>query len=409
MRIKASLALFPALSLTVGMVHSAPKRLELGFPQLAERVQVVLPGNYSPDRKWPAIFYYHGTGGRPTTELIQAHTQDQDWIVVGMTYTQEGNLPATAEYIEKEFRIFSSTRRHLAAKWNLDPRRCYVAGFSKGGWMAGFLLQHDPGLAGAVILGAGHQFLIRKPAKFRGPQSLFVGIGRQDETYPFALRALVHYRPLGARTTFETWHGLGHRFPENGSSALRQWLEIEANPKGDHQIAAEEWVNRRIDEIKGMPNLVDQWVAFRDLEKAPYLRALGEEAEARVRSLVTKLEKGGRVAAEGKAQAAHRLLLREEAKGHTIPLCQRLAGDYLALSEAHRGTRQAEIALGDHERMKKLALHFKEQLRIMKEKEAEAQKKKDLIPPEGKNPDPFKRAPDNRPRIPRNPLVPPRR
>ena len=80
-----------------------------------------------------------------------------------------------------------------------------------------------------------------------------------------------------------------------------------------------------------------------------------------------------------------------------------------ALSEAHRGTRQAEIALGDHERMKKLALHFKEQLRMMKEKEAEAQKKKDLIPPEGKNPDPFKRAPDNRPRIPRNPLVPPRR
>ncbi len=409
MRIKASLALFPALSLTVGMVHSAPKRLELGFPQLAERVQVVLPGNYSPDRKWPAIFYYHGTGGRPTTELIQAHTQDQDWIVVGMTYTQEGNLPATAEYIEKESLIFSSTRRHLAAKWNLDPRRCYVAGFSKGGWMAGFLLQHDPGLAGAVILGAGHQFLIRKPVKFRGPKSLFVGVGRQDETYPFALRALVHYRPLGARTTFETWHGLGHRFPENGSSALRQWLEIEANPKGDHQIAAEEWVNRRIDEIKGKPNLVDQWVAFRDLEKAPYLRALGEEAEARVRALVTRLEKGGRVGAEVKALAAHRVLLREEAKGHTIPLCQRLAGDYLALSEAHRGTRQAEIALGDHERMKKLALHFKEQLRMMKEKEAEAQKKKDLIPPEGKNPDPFKRAPDNRPRIPRNPLVPPRR
>ena len=57
MRVKASLALFPALSLTVGMVHSAPKRLELGFPQLAERLQVVLPGNYSPDRKWPAVFY----------------------------------------------------------------------------------------------------------------------------------------------------------------------------------------------------------------------------------------------------------------------------------------------------------------------------------------------------------------
>ena len=62
-----------------------------------------------------------------------------------------------------------------------------------------------------------------------------------------------------------------------------------------------------------------------------------------------------------------------------------------------------------YERVKKLALHFKEQLRILKEKEAEEQKKKGLIPPEGKELDPFKRVPDNRPRLPRNPLVPPRR
>ena len=409
MRTKAPLAFLLVLLLSGGWVYSAPKRLELGFPQLAERLQVVLPGNYSPDRKWPAVFYYHGTGGSPTTDLIRAHTQDKDWIVVGMTYTQGGNLPATAEYIEKEFLILTSTRRHLAAKWNLDPRRCYVAGFSKGGWMAGFLLQHDPGLAGAIVLGAGHQFLIRKPARFRRSKSLFVGVGRLDENYPFALRSLVHYRPLGARTTFETWHGLEHRFPESGSPALRQWLEIEANPKGDHEVAAEEWVTGRIDEIKGMPNLVDQWVAFRDLEKAPYLRLLGEKGEARVGALVTRLEQGGRVGAEAKALVAHRVLLREEAKGHTIPLCQRLAGEYLALSEAHRGTRQAEIALHDHERVKKLALHFKEQLRILKEKEAEEQKKKGLIPPEGKKLDPFKRVPDNRPRLPRNPLVPRRR
>ena len=92
MRTKAPLAFLLVLLLSGGWVYSAPKRLELGFPQLAERLQVVLPGNYSPDRKWPAVFYYHGTGGSPTTDLIRAHTQDKDWIVVGMTYTQGGNL-----------------------------------------------------------------------------------------------------------------------------------------------------------------------------------------------------------------------------------------------------------------------------------------------------------------------------
>ena len=406
---KASLAFLLVLSPCLDRACSAPKRLELGFPQLSERVQVVLPENYSPDRKWPAVFYYHGTGGKPTTELIQAHTRNQDWIVVGMTYTQEGNLPATAEYIEKEFRIFTSTRRHLATKWNLDLQRCHVAGFSKGGWMAGFLLQHDPSLAGGIILGAGHQFLIRKPVRFRRSKLLFVGVGRMDANYPFALRALVHYRSLGARTTMETWHGLGHRFPDSGSPALSQWLDIAANPRRDHESEASEWLEGQIDTIKGMPDLVDQWVACRDLEKAPYVRLLGAAAEARVSSLLSALEKGGRVAAEARALKAHQVLLRQETKGHTVAQCQRLAADYLALSEAHRGTRQAEIALGDHERVEKLVLHLKEQRKIMQEQEAEAQKKKDLSRPGEGDIDPFRRAPDNRPRIPRNPLAPRRR
>ena len=390
-------------------VLAAPKRLELGFPQLPERVQVVLPENWNNERTWPAVFYYHGTGGKPTTELIQAHTGNKDWIVVGMTYTQGGNIPATKEYIDKEFQIFTSARRHLAAKWNLDPKRCYAAGFSKGGWMSGFLLQRDPTLAGAIVLGAGHRFLITQPKKFQAPKPLFVGIGRLDEIYPFALRALVHYRPLGAKTTFETWHDLGHRFPREGSQALRQWLEIEVQQESDLKPAAEAWVAERIDQIKGLPNPVDQWLGYRDLEQMPYLKLLGEEGKTQVSALLAKIEQGGRVAAEKNALEAHRVLLRKELKGHTIPLCQSLAGAYLKLSEDHPRTRQSEIALADHQRMNKLAKHFKEQVRIEKERQAEAEKANELDPQKQEVVDPFKRAPDNRPRIPRNPLVRPRR
>lgn len=124
-----SLALLASFFLMQGTGAGAPKRLELGFPQLSERVQVALPENYSPERKWPAIFYYHATGGKPTTSVMQAHTRNKDWIVVGMTYTQKGSLPATADYLEKEFVILASARRHLAVKWNLDPKRCYVGRF----------------------------------------------------------------------------------------------------------------------------------------------------------------------------------------------------------------------------------------------------------------------------------------
>lgn len=111
---RIALATLALILLMEGTVAGTPKRLELGFPQLSERVQVVLPENYSPDRKWPAVFYYHGKGGKPTTGLMQAHTRNKDWIVVGMTYTQKGNLPANPQYVEKEFVILASTRRHLA-------------------------------------------------------------------------------------------------------------------------------------------------------------------------------------------------------------------------------------------------------------------------------------------------------
>ena len=262
-----------ALSATVA---AEPRRIDLGFPQLKERIPVIFPDNHDMSRKWPAVFYYHGTGGSPTTELIRAHTGTDDWFVVGMTYEKGGNLLASAESIDRERKFFTSVRDHLVKNYNLDRSRIYVAGFSKGGWMSGFLLQRDPTLAGGIILGAGHNFVIQKPRRFSKPKPIFVGIGRPDAHYPFALRTLVHYRPLGARTTLETWQGLGHSFPEKGSQALRQWLALEANPAADQKEAAEKWVTFRLDVIKGMPDLVDQWFALRELEATPYLRTLGE-------------------------------------------------------------------------------------------------------------------------------------
>ncbi len=394
-----SLALLVFFFLMQGTGSGAPKRLELGFPQLSERVQVVLPENYSPERKWPAVFYYHGTGGKPTTSVMQAHTRNRDWIVVGMTYTQEGSLPATADYLEKEFVILASTRRHLAAKWNLDPRRCYVGGFSKGGWMAGFLLQYDPSLAGGIILGAGHQFLIRPPKKFRRSKSLFVGVGRMDENYPFALRAIVHYRSLGARATMKEWSGVGHALPEGGSMALTQWMGLEAYPEENYKEEVRGWLDERLDLIQGLPDLVDQWMAIRDLERMPFLRMAGAGDKARVSALRSALEKGGRVGAEAKALVAHQVLLRQEARGHSLSGCQKLATKYLALSEDHGGTRQAEVALGDHERMKKLILHLRAQRKI--EAELKAEEKKDGLP----GIDPFKGGGEERRRIPDNPLL----
>lgn len=378
------------------------KRIDLGFPDLKERIQVVLPENYDPSRTWPAIFYYHGTGGSPTTELIRAHTDNEDWIVVGMSYTQTGNIPATPEYIDKERKYLDSTRKHLRGKYNLDHRRVYVAGFSKGGWMADYLLQRDATLAGGIILGAGHFHALQKrPLKFRQTKPIFLGIGRLDENYPFALRAVVRYRPLRGVTTLDTWHGTGHQFPRDGSASLRQWLKLQAHPKINHKAEAQQWLTQELESIKGIANPVGQWRSLRSLESTAFLRLLGEEGKAKVVQERASLEQSPRVAAEAKALAAHRSVLRKELKPHTRELLRALAAAYLKVGESHRGTEQSEIALHDFARITKLIKHFNEQENLR----AEAKKKKEKKKKNPEERDPFDRSPKPTPRIPLNPLI----
>lgn len=395
--------IFFVLLALASALAAEPKRLDLGFPQLKERVQVIFPENYVESRSWPAIFYYHGTGGSPTTELIRAHTGDQDWFVIGMTYEKEGNLLASPEAIDRERKFLDSARDHLVKTYRVDPRRTYVAGFSKGGWMSGFLLQRDPKIAGAIILGAGHNFEIQRPRKFHTEKPLFVGIGRLDANYPFALRALVHYRPLGAETTFETWHDLGHRIPADGSQSLKQWLAMEASPDTAWQPRAEAWLADRFDEIRTLPDLVDQWIALRDLEGTPFFRVAGDSWKSKITDRISELEQGDRVAAESKALDAIRDVLRKEVSGKPGENLAAFADAYLKLSEEHAGTRQAKIAAADHERIKRLTKHFEEQAKIAKEKEADDP----FSPGEAgdENNDPFPQPPKRIPLIPRNPLI----
>lgn len=105
--------------------------------------------------------------------------------------------------------------------------------------------------------------------------------------------------------------------------------------------------------------------------------------------------------AEAKALTAHQGLLRREAKGHSLSGWQILATEYLALSENHAGTRQAEIALGDHERMKKLILHVRTQRKMEAELKAKGEAGKDGVP----GIDPFKGEREERRPIPDNPLL----
>ena len=97
------------------------KPVELEFPGLTERVLIELPDNYDASKTWPAVFYYQGTGGKPTTRFITRHTGRQDWIVVGMAYlklsdsaagTRQGKIAAQDHLrLEKLLKHYSENER----------------------------------------------------------------------------------------------------------------------------------------------------------------------------------------------------------------------------------------------------------------------------------------------------------
>jgi poly(3-hydroxybutyrate) depolymerase len=80
--------------------------------------------------------------------------------------------------MEAEVKVLRTVRDELVKRAGLDQRRVYVAGFSKGGWVSGLLLQKERWLAGAAILGAGHMYPLEAvPKPFGHEVPIFVGVG----------------------------------------------------------------------------------------------------------------------------------------------------------------------------------------------------------------------------------------
>lgn len=391
------------LFLALTAVASAkPKNLELGFPGLAHRIHIIFPENYDGSRKWPLMLHYHGTNGKPETNLYRHHTKDQDWFIVGMTYVQRGKFTFTPENLEKELTILRSVRHHLISKYNVDPQQTYVSGFSKGGWLAGLFLQAEPQLAGAVIMGAGHVHQVKsKPSKFRRPTPVFLGIGRQDGNYPFALKAITFYRGLGATTTLNTWPDLGHSFPDSGSPALAQWLHVVGNPDTNHTTTANNWSTTALADLKDIDDPIQRWVALLDLQACPYFSLLDKSHKAAFLNAKAELEKSPTVAPEAKALTAHRKLLATEISTRTKEHYKRMLREYTLFSRSIPNTRQGKIAQQDADRISTLLKHFDQQ-ELIRDKE-----RAPFESDEEERDDPFNPSPkpNDRLRIPGNPLI----
>jgi len=366
------------------------KTVELSFPELQHPIKVVLPDDHDPAKSYPALLYYHGQGGQPDTSQMLHHTGSKHWIVVGMTYYQLGAMTMTREAMAREMTLLRSVKRHLQTKYGMNPARCYVGGFSKGGWMADMFLQADSSLAGGVVLGAGHLHKYHKsPVRYKKKKPVFIGVGRLDINYPHALKAVLHHRKMGALTNLEVWSGVGHSMPRDGSEGLQQWFNLRLLEKPSLNDAARTAMQKSYkDALKLAP--LEQWQRLGVIRDQPYSDVLGADWKKLLTQKITELEKVEPVKSEAKALAKHRKILYQEITKVTLTSLVQVHNDYQVLADQFSSTVEGKLAIKDRDRTAAMIKQVQEQKAAAKE-----EKKEPFAPKE----------PERRRRIPMNPLA----
>ena len=297
-----------------------------------------------------------------------------DFVIVGMTYRQSGQFQYSPESLVVEMKAYREVIRDLqeSAAIRIDPRRVYVGGFSKGGWLSALFFEKDPQLAGAMVMGGG---VFDRPdtagERFPASRPVYVGIGSIDPNLAMSRKAEHFFGELGARVTMDVWPGLGHEYPTAGEEhmlGLRQWLAIEAASAAssdgvtDLELRDEaiEWFGDEVRKLKrarkaGTPgDPVETWLALEDLSQKPYFRIIDGAARDQAKELREELLKDPRVAEEKQVRLRYRKIQREEFVDLTIERLAGCASSYRKLWMQYPQTHHGELARQSYERTQRL-------------------------------------------------------
>ena len=182
---------------------------------------VYVPADYDPGEKWPVVFYYHGLGGRPDTSTIRRIANDRYCIVAGMSYYAPG-MEGYRFMDTEDVRIFHHVLASIKKQLNVDEKKFYVGGFSKGGFYTCDMLRLlSDELAGAIIFGAGSKSINSDWPSFVGKE-VFIGCGQKDQFITMAREASKRLETLGATVTLEEWPETGHSVGD--IAGIRKWI-----------------------------------------------------------------------------------------------------------------------------------------------------------------------------------------
>lgn len=377
------------LSLLLFITPLIAEELPLKVPGFAHPVLISLPTNFNPAKKHPTLFYYHGPDEKPSTEFMRKQAGEQNWIIVGMTYFKRGKHQLDSAFHIAEKTAFQHVREIMIKEHGTDPNKLFVSGFSKGGYHTELLLQNEPSIAGGIIIGAGHLYSAPKAiSKHRFKKPIHIAVGQNDSTYPFALKAYMVHRKLGAEVTLEEWPNHGHRLPRFRSEALSQWFKMRTTSGTKIKALANEKIataTKKADYLE----FPEQWTKLVELRQMPYFSRADSEIQKTLSTQLTLISKDPSVADEASLYSKRRVLLHREINSKDLLSLQKVALQYRSLANHSPESPQGKLLGKDADRLRKMLLTL-QQRKVSAQKGAPAS-----IPI----------SPATTPTIPKNPVI----
>ena len=192
----------------------------------------------------PMIVLLHGAGANendmiglwrdlpPSFVVISPRAPFHDSPGGGYRWYRKTGATARQDDLLASRKIVDLVVANAATRFDVDPLRIFLGGFSQGGVMTYEVALREPGkfrgaaaLSGLMFAPEREELAAAKPDL--GHESFFVGHGEADPVIPFSAATSAHatLTNLGVPTAFHAYPGMAHTTGPQEVRDLAAWLE----------------------------------------------------------------------------------------------------------------------------------------------------------------------------------------
>jgi len=183
-----------------------------------------IPSTYSADKTWPIVYAFDPAArGAVPVELMKDAAERYGYIIVGSNNSRNGSRKLEAAAAD-------AMLKDTHARFLVDDRRLYFAGFSGGARLAAQIAQNCGCAAGVLLSGAG--FLPKAPVSPDGSFAVFAATGTYDFNYPEIIRMDEQLGKLAQPHFLRRFEGPHQWAPAEAMNEALAWFRLQAMKYG---------------------------------------------------------------------------------------------------------------------------------------------------------------------------------